>query len=271
MRANKVISMLALASAGILPAGVCTAAPHLTAVTLYSLNTFAIYDGVNSWDTVPTNAVPNVWLGGTTSPNGPSDADAAINITLSVGSGFIGIYCSPGSLLETYYGINLFFNNSTTPQISGYQPASCAAGPPSAYSGTSQGLSGTVAAAGTLRAVVEGFEIDLDGYLLSPPGCALLDTCSPYTWTTDGTNDFTGTFLLTVSAVPKLSIVLTSTNTAVVSWPSPSSGFKLQQTTNSASLGDWSDITSGIADNGTTKSFLVNPPAGNQFYRLLKP
>jgi len=36
-------------------------------------------------------------------------------------------------------------------------------------------------------------------------------------------------------------------------------------------LGNWSNVTSGIADDGTTKMLLVNPPAGNQFFRLKKP
>lgn len=34
---------------------------------------------------------------------------------------------------------------------------------------------------------------------------------------------------------------------------------------------NWSNVTSGIQDDGTTKTLIVNPPAGNRFYRLHKP
>jgi hypothetical protein len=45
----------------------------------------------------------------------------------------------------------------------------------------------------------------------------------------------------------------------------------LQQNTNSVSSVNWRNVTSGIQDDGTTKTLLVNPPAGNRFYRLFKP
>jgi hypothetical protein len=45
----------------------------------------------------------------------------------------------------------------------------------------------------------------------------------------------------------------------------------LQQNTNSVSSVNWSNVTNGIADDGTTKSLIVHPPAGNRFYRLFMP
>jgi len=68
---------------------------------------------------------------------------------------------------------------------------------------------------------------------------------------------------------PLLSIARTSTNTVVISWPSPSTGYQLQQNTN-LSTANW--MAAGAAtDDGTHKSIIVNPPAGNRFYRLFKP
>jgi hypothetical protein len=67
---------------------------------------------------------------------------------------------------------------------------------------------------------------------------------------------------------PLLSIFRTATNTVAVSWPSPSTGWNLQQNANSVSAVTWSDVTGGIQDDGTTKTLIVNPPAGNRFYRL---
>jgi hypothetical protein len=69
---------------------------------------------------------------------------------------------------------------------------------------------------------------------------------------------------------PLLSILRTSTNTVVVSWHSASAGFALQQNTNIATT-NWIGVSETVNDNGTDKFIIVNPPAGNRFYRLLKP
>jgi len=70
---------------------------------------------------------------------------------------------------------------------------------------------------------------------------------------------------------PLLTIFRTITNTVAVSWPSPSTGWDLQQNTNSVSSLNWSNVTAIIQDDNTTKTLIVNPPAGNRFYRLHKP
>lgn len=70
---------------------------------------------------------------------------------------------------------------------------------------------------------------------------------------------------------PSLSIRRTMTNTVVISWPSPSTGFVLQQNTNRLGSVNWSNVTATVQDNGTNRFIIVNPPAGNRFYRLFKP
>lgn len=70
---------------------------------------------------------------------------------------------------------------------------------------------------------------------------------------------------------PLLTITLSPTNTAIIPWPAPSTGFTLQQNTNSVTSVNWSNVTTGIQDSGSTKSLFVNPPAGDRFYRLFKP
>ena len=68
---------------------------------------------------------------------------------------------------------------------------------------------------------------------------------------------------------PYFSIALNpQLSTINVSWPSPSTGWNLQQNTNSVSSVNWSNVTSGIQNDGTTKTLIINPPAGNRFYRL---
>jgi hypothetical protein len=43
----------------------------------------------------------------------------------------------------------------------------------------------------------------------------------------------------------------------------------LQQNTSGVSSANWSTILTTPNDDGTTKTLIVNPPTGNQFYRLV--
>jgi hypothetical protein len=57
-----------------------------------------------------------------------------------------------------------------------------------------------------------------------------------------------------------------SGNSVIISWPSPSTGFVLQQNSNLATT-NWT--TSGvISDDGTNKSITITSPTGNLFFRL---
>jgi hypothetical protein len=69
---------------------------------------------------------------------------------------------------------------------------------------------------------------------------------------------------------PILSIWLTATNSAMVYWPSPSTGFLPQVNTNLNSP-NWIAPAEAIQDDGTTKYIIVNPPAGQRYYRLKNP
>src|SRR6266850_2060379 len=90
-----------------------------------------------------------------------------------------------------------------------------------------------------------------------------------------GNYSLTGGFWSLLSVVqtpgsPLLSIMLTATNTALVSWPSPSTGFSLQQNTNGVGTVNWSNVLTTPTDNGTIKYIIVNPPSGARFYRLIQ-
>ncbi len=84
------------------------------------------------------------------------------------------------------------------------------------------------------------------------------------------TGGFWALFAVHTPGAPVLTIMLTSTNTAMVYWPSPSTGFNLQQNTNLATT-NWVAVTNTVTDNGTIRFIIVNPPTGNRFYRLFKP
>jgi hypothetical protein len=69
---------------------------------------------------------------------------------------------------------------------------------------------------------------------------------------------------------PRLRIYQTATNTVVAAWPSPSTGWILQQNTNLPTA-DWAAPIEPIQDDGTERFIIINPPSGQRFYRLLKP
>jgi hypothetical protein len=92
--------------------------------------------------------------------------------------------------------------------------------------------------------------------------------------TSGGNYSLDGGFWGIIAAVqtpgaPTLSVSLTATNTVLVSWPYPSTGFNLQQnpvlgTTN------WTGVTNSPVQAGQLWQVIVPQPAGNRFYRLLK-
>jgi len=93
-------------------------------------------------------------------------------------------------------------------------------------------------------------------------------TMSGGNYSVDG--GFWSLFAVQTPGAPTLTITLTSTNTALVSWPFPSTDFNLQQNTN-LSTANWISPSETVNSNGTNKFILVNPPAGKRFYRLVRP
>lgn len=91
---------------------------------------------------------------------------------------------------------------------------------------------------------------------------------------TGGNYSLTGGFWSFLSVVqtagsPTLRIFLTTTNTAVVAWPAPSTGFSLQVSTN-ISTTNWVS-TGSPSVVGSENQVIIAPPAGRQFFRLFHP
>jgi hypothetical protein len=77
--------------------------------------------------------------------------------------------------------------------------------------------------------------------------------------------------LVQTTGAPSLSITK-SGNSAIISWPYPSTGFFLQ-TNSILSKTNWSNYTGTIVTNGagTSNSATITPPVGNLFFRLANP
>jgi hypothetical protein len=88
---------------------------------------------------------------------------------------------------------------------------------------------------------------------------------------TGGNYSLTGGFWSLISVVQTLgSPTLTIThlgNNVIVSWPSPSTGFSLQQNSN-LSTSNWTAAGFTISDDGTNKSITISGASGNLFFRL---
>jgi len=69
---------------------------------------------------------------------------------------------------------------------------------------------------------------------------------------------------------PLLAVRRTATNTVVISWPSTVPGFVLQQSAN-LNTASWISPAETVTNDGTNKFIIVNPPAGNRYYRLIRP
>jgi len=89
-----------------------------------------------------------------------------------------------------------------------------------------------------------------------------------------GNYSLTGGFWSLISVVqtvgaPALTITH-SGNSVKISWPSSSTGFVLQQSSNLATS-NWTTSGYAISDNGTNKSITITSPTGNLFFRLSHP
>jgi hypothetical protein len=84
------------------------------------------------------------------------------------------------------------------------------------------------------------------------------------------TSGFWSLYAVQTVGAPVLAIALTATNTAMVSWPSPSAGYNLQMNTDLTTT-NWVTPVETVTDNGTIKYIIVNPPTGKRFYRLQHP
>jgi uncharacterized repeat protein (TIGR03803 family) len=109
---------------------------------------------------------------------------------------------------------------------------------------------------------------DSDGY--GPTGNLVRDGNMLYGTTAGGgVLGFGTVFSLTLPGPPQLALVHSASN-AILSWPTNTTGFTLQSTTNLNSPADWSTVSPAPAVvNG--KHTVTNPVSGTQkFYRLIQ-
>jgi hypothetical protein len=70
---------------------------------------------------------------------------------------------------------------------------------------------------------------------------------------------------------PALRVVRSTTNTVVVAWPAPSTGFSLQQNPVANNSGSWVSVTNAPVVVGGENQVVISAPIGNKYYRLKSP
>ena len=71
---------------------------------------------------------------------------------------------------------------------------------------------------------------------------------------------------------PALRVVRTTTNTVVIAWPDPSTGFSLQQNSAANNPSGWTSVTNPAPVLvGSERQVTIPSPVGNRFYRLQSP
>ena len=84
------------------------------------------------------------------------------------------------------------------------------------------------------------------------------------------TGGFWTLFAVQTPNSPLLTIQRLSATSARVVWPSPSTGFRLQETSD-LNTTNWVNAPQAVSDNGTNNFITVNPTTSRRFYRLIKP
>jgi len=76
--------------------------------------------------------------------------------------------------------------------------------------------------------------------------------------------------VLQTPGAPLLRIFVTGTNAVALSWPSPATGFVLQQNSDPATT-NWTGVAQSPVDDGTNRVVSIQAPVGNRFFRLSHP
>lgn len=72
-----------------------------------------------------------------------------------------------------------------------------------------------------------------------------------------------------IPGAPFLTVAV-SNSSVVISWPSPSTGYVLQENSD-LNTANWTTVGTSPSDNGTTRTVVISPPQGNHYYRLMQP
>ena len=186
------IVLMILAMVGILSSTEASAL-SLTGAMEFSATNTGSWDGVYLWNTVDGSAY-NIYI---TSPNtdmtgefintgnGP---ETSPNFNLTPGNYQFFMFGTPGGN-SPFFGLNLYFDGSSTPGISTF-----------AEMHTSSPFPSLLSSPGSLVYTNGQFTATLTDYSFSTPSVYWLDRVAGYSTQQDGNDDYVGSFILHVSS-----------------------------------------------------------------------
>lgn len=206
---------IVVASAGLLSTGKAQGA-ILSGAVSFSTDSNGNASGGQVWNTRPGDGFYNLWFTegtpGALAPNnglvnsfinGPSDANAGINVDLSTpGTYDFTIFGEPGANLG-FEGLNLFFDGGVAPSISVKAAVRTGLAQPafSANGGSTLTLAGGGVAGANALSFVDGLQtITLTNFYWAAPSFHAIDRVTPFSATPGGSFDFVGTFTLVVNS-----------------------------------------------------------------------
>ena len=236
-------------------------------------------------------ATPTVTVTGTTSftysgsAQGPNSVTTSPVSTGSVTYSYVGVSgttygpsatqpTGAGSYTVTAAVVADANNNSASSSATAFTiakatPVVNATGGTFTYNGTAQAGSGTATGgAGETLAVTLSYAGTNYGPTASAPSAA--GTYTVTASTAGDANNTAGSSSAVALTINQAVLTVThSGNSVIISWPSASTGFVLQQNSNLATT-NWT-TSSGISDDGTNKSITITSLTGNLFFRLSHP
>lgn len=185
-------------------------------VILQGLSVFAtdaqggIYE-TSQWNTLGGDLIYNAWVRHNGSwKNGPMDADAAIQITLTPGEHHFEVWCEQ-TILRQHYGINLFFGSTrniwAAPDISAYSELWTGSNAPATLptSADTRTLAGTTTPGSGSTSWIDaasGMQITITDWQFGGDHPLYRDAVGSYNRAKSNRSDYVGRFTLTVSEIP---------------------------------------------------------------------
>jgi uncharacterized protein (TIGR03437 family) len=197
-----------------------SAATNLTGLQIISTDANGNSDvqSPQAWNTRTTNGRSKVWLvkgSDLEKPflNGPTNADAALNIPMTSGTYTYSIFAEPiNAVLKPHYSLNFFFDLAATPAISVFAPLNTASTqffpdwfPVPAKNRVHTMDGPTAESTGKVEFVNGQTKIAVTAFNFSAPALFRLDRVDSQKNQKSGDVDFVGQFTIQVSAPPEIS------------------------------------------------------------------
>jgi hypothetical protein len=282
-------AFLVIALGALLPGGVASASPNLTALMLFSCDADGNPAGDFIWDTrgsdsdfykvFVTRGTPGGSPDGLAGAflNGPEWAAAPIDLALEPGTNQFSMFVQNNGPWHAF-ALNLFFNGQLVPALSVKAPLRTGeAIPPFSANHSDRSYSMTsyptpdAPAAGTLTGLISDRRVEVTDYFVAATNRITIDRVSTHTVEINGRLDYVGTFTLVVGPQrPARNIHINIHVTEVTLCWESEAGVLYQLEYRSQGPVEWLPLGEPVAGTNGTSCVVDRIPLGDpqRFYRV---